>query len=277
VSPISGQPCDFYVSAGGRDRRPGLLHRLRAPVPGASSPRWPFPRRLPGPAAARDSSPWSADAGGYDVSLERARRWLRPSRRQHLRRLPGPITAAHGLWFRHAALLEWARGRLHPAAHARHQAQLRSRLSMCWQPCNSTLCVFYCSTQKKKSFTISTNHSSPPAFVALARAAPSLWTSHNCQTLGWFMFPCYLFLFGCSILAIATFVVPHAARLIHIRCRTCRGPLTVACSPWAAHCGPELTIGLAPTLWGYLPVWGEEWVFSVIPYIAFSCLMWFWG
>ena len=30
-----------------------------------------------------------------------------------------------------------------------------------------------------------------------------------------------------------------------------------------------LTIGLAPTLWGW-PVWGDEWEFSVISYIAFS-------
>jgi hypothetical protein len=35
--------------------------------------------------------------------------------------------------------------------------------------------------------------------------------------------------------------------------------------------GSGLSIGLASTLWGW-PVWGEEWVFSVIPYIAFSYL-----
>jgi hypothetical protein len=34
----------------------------------------------------------------------------------------------------------------------------------------------------------------------------------------------------------------------------------------------ELTIGLAPTLWGW-PVWGEAWVFSGIPYTVFSYLM----
>ena len=39
---------------------------------------------------------------------------------------------------------------------------------------------------------------------------------------------------------------------------------------------PGLAIGLAPTLWGW-PVWGEEWVFSVIPYIAFSYFTRFWG
>jgi hypothetical protein len=40
--------------------------------------------------------------------------------------------------------------------------------------------------------------------------------------------------------------------------------------------GAELAIGPAPTLWGW-PAWGEKWVFSVIPYIAFSCLTRFWG
>ena len=39
---------------------------------------------------------------------------------------------------------------------------------------------------------------------------------------------------------------------------------------------PGLAIGPASTLWGS-PVWGEEWVFSMIPYIAFFCLIRFWG
>jgi hypothetical protein len=38
----------------------------------------------------------------------------------------------------------------------------------------------------------------------------------------------------------------------------------------------QLTIGLAPTLWGW-PVWGEEWVFSVISDITFSYVTRFWG
>ena len=36
-----------------------------------------------------------------------------------------------------------------------------------------------------------------------------------------------------------------------------------------------LTIGLAPVLWGG-PVWGEEWIFYVIAYIAFSYYARFW-
>ena len=38
----------------------------------------------------------------------------------------------------------------------------------------------------------------------------------------------------------------------------------------------ELVIGLAPTLWGW-SVWGDAWVFSVIPYIVFSYSTRFWG
>jgi hypothetical protein len=63
-------------------------------------------------------------------------------------------------------------------------------------------------------------------------------------------------------------------RTLNRRTRTqaLRLPTVAGCHTASAG----LWIGLAPTLWGW-PVWGEEWVFSVISYIAFSYLTRFWG
>jgi hypothetical protein len=54
-------------------------------------------------------------------------------------------------------------------------------------------------------------------------------------------------------------VVEHCATAA---CRryACAASRPCPTHPHAITLGPVLTIGLAPTLWGW-PVWGEEWVF----------------